>query len=58
MNPLFGLQDQQTTVVSIGLIQNAKFAPENYQNGLCFQKQRCVEAAVPKWQCICFFSNE
>lgn len=47
MNPLFGLQDQQTTMVSIGLIQNAKFASENYQNGLFFQKQRCLESAVP-----------
>lgn len=29
-------------MVSIGLIQNAKFTSEKYQNGLCFQKQRCV----------------
>jgi len=38
MNPLFGLYYKQTGMVSIGLIQNAKFASEKYQNGLCFQK--------------------
>lgn len=42
MNPLFGLQDQQTTMVFISVIQNTKLASENYQNDLYFQKQRCV----------------
>lgn len=40
--PLFGLCCKQTTMVSIGLIQNATSPSEKYQDGLCFQKQRCV----------------
>lgn len=42
MNPLIGLYNKQTAMVSIGLTQNASFISEKWQNGLHLQKQRCV----------------
>lgn len=42
-------------MVSIGLIQNARFASEKYQNGLYFQKQRCVGGSYFKIAVCLFF---